>query len=534
MINLAFHGRAKYPSFHPDYSLKDTKLADDQKTAVYQILKSSHFVTLFRGGAGVGKSFALAEVQKALHDAQYHTITLAPQRQQVIDLEKDGLTDANTVSGFLAKGEMPPDSVILLDEGGQLSAKQMLELFELAKEFDGRIICSGDTRQHGAVGASDAMRAIEKHAGIFPVSLNTIRRQDPAKAKSDEERNFIIEYRKAVKDASEGTAYMAYDRLNQLGAVIEVNQDEDPANLLAEQCANKIEDGHTAVTVSQTWDEIQRVNEAIRLELKSRNLIEQQEHDVITLKPVDLTDAQKQDKRYHPEDTVIVFNRNFGAFKKGEQANYLCSEANCVIVKEGKKLGVIPFDKVDYISVFKTQNLAISVGEQIQFKANGKSQNGKAIANGSIATVKSIEESGDIKLTDGRILNQSNRQFVRGYAITSYASQGKTADYVFLSDSAVRAATDKKQWYVSISRGVRGVYIYTRDKFQLRHNVCRLGEEKLALDFIPEGAIEQARIISKPKRDVKKARERATRAAWAKQFKEKKLAAINKTNQQQI
>lgn len=79
----------------------------------------------------------------------------------------------------------------------------------------------------------------------------------------------------------------------------------------------------------------------------------------------------------------------------------------------------------------------------------------------------------------------------------------------------------------------RGVYIYTRDKFQLRHNVCRLGEEKLALDFIPEGAIEQARIISKPKRDVKKARERATRAACAKQFKEKKLAAINKTNQQQ-
>ena len=485
MINLAQEGKWQYSSFHQTYPLEKTKLADDQKEAVHKILLSNSFITLFRGGAGVGKSFALAEVQNALHEADYHTITLAPQRQQVIDLEKDGLINANTVSGFLAKGEMPPDSVILLDEGGQLSARQMLKLFELAHASDARIICSGDTRQHGAVEASDAMRAIEKHAGIFPVSLNTIRRQDPSKAKSAEEKNFITEYRKAVKDASEGTTYMSFDRLDQLGAIIEV-KDQDPANLLAQKYADKIQEGQTAVTVSQTWDEIQRVNEAIRTELKSRKIIKKKNHQITTLKPIDLTNAQKHDKRYHTEDTVILFNRNFGKFKKGEQATHLLSSDDRLVVHSEGKIAELLLKKLDYISLYKKQKIDLSIGDKIQIKTNGKSKNGKRLANGELVTIKSISKTGNLTLTDGRILDQTNRQFVRGYAITSYGSQGKTADHVFLCDSAIRAATNKQQWYVSISRARKGIHIYTRDKLQLRKNVYRLGEEKLALDLISD------------------------------------------------
>ncbi|MGJ8660945.1 MAG: AAA family ATPase, partial [Bacteroidota bacterium] len=485
MVSLARNGKWEYHPFHTDYPLEKTKLADDQKEAVRNLLISSNFITLFRGGAGVGKSFALAEVQKALHDAEYHTITLAPQRQQVIDLEKDGLINTNTVSGFLAKQEMPQDSVILLDEGGQISAKQMLELFQLVKEFDGRIICSGDTRQHGAVEASDAMRAIEKHTGIFPVSLNTIRRQDPEKADSAAERAFILEYRKAVKSASEGVTHHSFDRLDQLGAIKEVI-DDDPANLLAIEYADKIQKGQSAVTVSQTWDEIQRVNEAIRKELKSRNLIDAKDHKVTTLKPIDLTNAQKQDKRYHPEDTVVVFNRDFKNFKKGEQATFLLSMDDRLVVQGDNKIGEITLKKLDYVSVFKKQEMALAAGDKIQLKVNGKSEDGKRLANGELVTVKSIDIDNAITLTDGRRLNESNRQFVRGYAITSYGSQGKTADHVFLCDSAIRAATNKQQWYVSISRARKGISIYTRDKLQLRQNVYRLSDEKLALDFVGE------------------------------------------------
>ena len=42
---------------------------------------------------------------------------------------------------------------------------------------------------------------------------------------------------------------------------------------------------------------------------------------------------------------------------------------------------------------------------------------------------------------------------VRGYAVTSYASQGKSVNHVLFSDSAVKAVTNNQQWYVTISRG---------------------------------------------------------------------------------
>jgi hypothetical protein len=86
-------------------------------------------------------------------------------------------------------------------------------------------------------------------------------------------------------------------------------------------------------------------------------------------------------------------------------------------------------------------------------------------------------------------LDKSYRQFVRGYAVTSYAAQGKTVDYVLFSDSAVQAATNDQQWYVTISRGRKGVQIFTADKIQLRQNVIRSGGRELALDIAKESTL---------------------------------------------
>ncbi len=72
---------------------------------------------------------------------------------------------------------------------------------------------------------------------------------------------------------------------------------------------------------------------------------------------------------------------------------------------------------------------------------------------------------------------------MRGFAITSYASQGKTVDYVLFSDSTIKPATNRQQWYVTISRGRRGIKIFTSDKTQLRENIVRSGDRTLAMDL---------------------------------------------------
>src|SRR6266705_702418 len=85
----------------------------------------------------------------------------------------------------------------------------------------------------------------------------------------------------------------------------------------------------------------------------------------------------------------------------------------------------------------------------------------RRVTNGEIVTAKAVRADGEIELSDGRVLDKSFREFLPGYAVTSYGSQGRTVDYVLFSDSTVKAATNAQQWYVTISRGRRGVRIFT-------------------------------------------------------------------------
>jgi hypothetical protein len=94
------------------------------------------------------------------------------------------------------------------------------------------------------------------------------------------------------------------------------------------------------------------------------------------------------------------------------------------------------------------------------------------------------ESDGRIALTDGRVLDKNFRQFVRGYAITSYASQGKSVDHVLFSDSMAKAATNQQQWYVTISRGKKGIHIFTTDKEQLRENITRSADRPSVMDLL--------------------------------------------------
>jgi hypothetical protein len=72
-------------------------------------------------------------VQGALQSAGGVTRVLAPQRQQVLDLAKDGLSDTQTVAEFLATRSMPPQAIVVIDEAGQIGARQMLDLLKLVE-----------------------------------------------------------------------------------------------------------------------------------------------------------------------------------------------------------------------------------------------------------------------------------------------------------------------------------------------------------------------------------------------------------------
>jgi ATP-dependent exoDNAse (exonuclease V) alpha subunit len=478
-------GRGRCRALAFDCRASNRQLDDEQRNAVERMASSSDFVSVFRGGAGTGKSFTLREVQRELQGNNCKVLVVAPQRQQVIGLEQDGLANVETVSAFLARRQMPPNAVVLVDEAGQIGGKQMHALLRMVKENRGRVILSGDTRQHGAVEATDALRAIEKYSGVEPVELTAIRRQNPALAKSEAERQRIGQYKQAVADARDGNLARSFHSLDKLNAIEQCafgNQHEK----LTARYLELAKENQSCVVVSQSWNEIHKVNDTIRAALKAERRIGNDEATITALLPVNLTDAQKRDAGSYAPDSVLVFNRDVRGFRAGESARMKAITDEHVIVESDTRLAKIPFKQLDKVTVCQTKEVALSAGDRLQLKANGRSVENKKLANGELVTVKAVRPDGQIVLADGRTLDRNFRQFVRGYAVTSYASQGKSVDYVLFSDSAVKAATNNQQWYVTISRGKKGIHIFTCDKEALRDNITRSGDRPLALDAVAD------------------------------------------------
>src|SRR5207248_4181211 len=115
---------------------------------------------------------------------------------------------------------------------------------------------------------------------------------------------------------------------------------------------------------------------------------------------------------------------------------------------------------------------------------------GARLHNSELVTVARVESTGALVVNDERgatkTLAASQRLLVRGYAVTSYAAQGKTADTVIVADAGNRAATSRQQWYVSISRGRKRVVVLTPDRTALRENLQRTSSRELALEEMRE------------------------------------------------
>ena len=280
--------------------------------------------------------------------------------------------NAQTVSEFLTRRGMARGAVVILDEAGQLGGKQMQALLSYVQAVNGRLIASGDTRQHGAVEASDALRAIEKYSGLRPAELHEIRRQDPRRASNRSEREFIEEYRRAVKEAAAGDIRGAFDRLSANGALVKCTLVDQHAQL-AEHYLDLASRGETTVVVSQTWSEIHKVNEVVRARLKEQNLIGGDERVVVSQERLDLTDAQKRERRFHDAGTILVFNQNCGAVRKGESAQLVAITDKGLIVESARKVSTVALRKLNRVTICRKRDMALAAGDRLQLKANAQS-----------------------------------------------------------------------------------------------------------------------------------------------------------------
>jgi conjugative relaxase-like TrwC/TraI family protein len=483
VVIAAHDGRNRHVALNRDYRAS-TSLSAEQTVAVEKILRSRDFITLFRGGAGTGKSFALKEVERGLVAAGLPVVVLAAQRQQVQDLQADGLA-ADTLAHFLQQKQLAPAAVVVVDEAGQIGARQLVELVRAVRANRGRLILSGDTRQHGAVAASDALRAIEKHAGLKPAVIQTIRRQDPKLGVTVSQRAFIRAYRRAVKMAADGDVVASFDALDRLGCVRQVG-DDCRREAVASEYLGAVQREERALVVAQTRAEVRNINEAIREKLHTAGRLGVST-TLTTYHPVDLDQAQKRDARFYRAGQYAGFIRGYGRFSRGEIHPIIGANERGVIIEKNGVQSTMSYRYADRLTVAVAEETEVAAGDRLQLKFNGKSVEGARVNNGELVTVREVAPDGSLVIESGngvsKTLAPNQRLLVRGFAVTSYGSQGKTVDTVIMADAANRAATDAHQWYVTISRGRKRVLVFTPDKEALRIQVQETGDRTLALDL---------------------------------------------------
>src|SRR5208282_3743879 len=157
------------------------------------------------------------------------------------------------------------------------------------------------------------------------------------RGKTKEERAQIAEYKQAVKEASEGRYRDSFRRLERQGAIVECSP-LDQQSRLADEFMALVDQKHSVVVVSQTWSEIHKVNERVRSGLKSRGVIGANEQIVTALEPVALTSAQKRDRRFYDETSVVLLNRNAGGFRKGQTARLVAITQTGLVLEGGERI----------------------------------------------------------------------------------------------------------------------------------------------------------------------------------------------------
>jgi conjugative relaxase-like TrwC/TraI family protein len=448
-------------------------LGEDQSKAVTDLLGTRSGVAILQGDAGTGKTTCLKTIVTGIEQAGGRVFGCAPSAGAAEVLRQELTAEADTLQQLLVNESLQRAThgrVLLVDEAGLVSVREMRDLCRLAARNDNRLLLVGDTKQHSSVEAGDALRALQKYARVPVFHLTEIRRQhDP-------------DYRKAVALLARGDAFGAFNQFNRLGAVREVRESDGLWHAAAADYVRTVRAGKSCLAISPVWAEIHQFTAAVREQLQLAGLLAREERSLTTVNPLKWTQEERRRVQNYQAGDVLTFHHAYGIFRKFDMVAVVRREDRLLVVRDAddneRRLDPRQASGFD---VGLAKEIPVAVGDRLLIRANLKPAE---LRNGDLVAVAGFDEDGGVMLRDGRSLPAWFRNFSHGYAMTSHATQGKTVDrgLLLMADEGI-AAGNLKQAYVSNSRFRESQMIYVSDKQAAREAMMRPADRKLALEM---------------------------------------------------
>lgn len=505
MVELAKKGEGQ---IKPIYSKAPSLTLDGQQAiAVSHILTTSNRVSIIRGVAGSGKTTLMKEAVSQIEKAGKKVTVVAPTAEASKGvLVKEGFEKADTVARLLIdkqQQEALKDQVLWVDEAGLLGTKDMKELLTIATKMNAQLILGGDTKQHASVVRGDALRILNTVAGIKTAEVSKIYRQKNA------------HYRKAVEDLSKGRVKSAFEKLDGMGSIENIDRLK-PNEVLVNDYVAFLKKGKSALIISPTHKQGDDVTDEIRKKLKKEGLIGKKEISVLKLNNLNFTEAQKGDSKNYKDGQIIQFNQNVPTIQRGSIWTVKSrSSADIQMINDKGEEKPVPIDRPNTYDIYQKSEIELAKGDKVKITRNKLDEQKKRLNNGQTLEVAAVYKNGQIILRNEA--SKTNYK-VKGdfghlshaHCITSYAAQGKTVDHVLIAQpSSTFSATDAKQFYVSVSRGRESVKIYTDDKTTLLDHASHIGDRQSAIELVDKKQSHIDQVIIQKRRDYSKPVEKA-------------------------
>jgi conjugative relaxase-like TrwC/TraI family protein len=454
----------------------DQRLSADQRNAVQTLLASTDQVCALRGVAGAGKTFALKEIQRGLESVGRTVFACAPTTSAAGVLRADGFTNATTLADLLKNGESVHGerlhrATLIVDEAGIASNREGAELCHLVQRNDARLVLVGDSRQHSGVESGDFLSILERHSRLRTCELTDIRRQS------------ATEYRTAVKLMAQGQSRAGLEAIDRLGWLREAGAEY--IQRAADHYVGSVAAKRDVILVAPKWEEINRLTDAVRAELKKRRTLGDGKSTTVA-EPMTWTRAQAARSANYRPGYLMTLHRPLpeAGLRTGETVSVVAVARGRLQVRasSGQERTVAPARQAAAWTVAVPRTIELAAGDRVLIRQNHRAA---GLVNGAVLTLESPQPSGAWRARDAhgavKEIPADFRAFTHGYAVTSHKAQGRTCDEVIVC----AAQLDAKSTYVAFSRARQQATGYTPDKTAL---IAALPDtnrpRQAALDFL--------------------------------------------------
>ena len=298
---------------HPGFRPADW-LGEDQRRAIYHVLRTSDRITGLRGLAGSGKTTALRELVAACKEAKIEPLFCAPTAAATDVLRKEGFEAKTLQSLLLSKPVLSERQLVVLDEAGAVGMDDMKRLFDCAKRCAHHFVW-----RHRAARFGGAWRCAADFGTAFQFQIRPVDGHPAATQGS------VSQGRGTGGAETHGGSLCAVGT-HWCGDRGLADGHHDLHDSAAKSYLKALAENKSALLVAPTWNEIEAVTEKIRTALKTSGRLAGEEKEFQVFDSLSWTEAQKRDARQYRPGMAIHFHRTRHGFDKNETVSVVAVE----------------------------------------------------------------------------------------------------------------------------------------------------------------------------------------------------------------